>query len=85
MTALVLSNAFKGLLLSSYVNVRNDLAFKPLNQLINNKSSVDIYIDDSIELLNNSENKIPKIILELQKRALKNDSHDSHSALLYSH
>ena len=85
LTTLVLSNAFKGLLLSSYVNDRSDLAFKSLNQLINNKSSVDIYIDDSIKFLKNSKNEIPKIILELQKRALKNGSHDSHPSLLYSH
>ena len=77
MTTLVLSNAFKGLLLNSYVNVRNDLALKSLNELVNNKSSVHIYIDDSIKLLRNSKNKIPKVILKLQKRVSKNDSHPS--------
>ena len=44
--ALVLSNAFKGLLLSSYVNIRSDLAVKSFKDLVN-KPLIKVYYDDS--------------------------------------
>ena len=43
--SLVLSNAFKGLLLSSYANIRFDLAVKSFEDLID-KPKVGIYQDD---------------------------------------
>ena len=48
MMSLVLSNAFKGLLLSSYVNIKSDFAVKSLQDLID-KPSVQILHDDSVE------------------------------------
>ena len=41
MMTLVLSNGFKGLLLSSYINIKYDLAVKSLNDLIS-KPSIDV-------------------------------------------
>ena len=47
---LVLSNAFKGLLLSSYVNIRSDLAVKSFKDLIN-KPLIKVYLDNSFYYL----------------------------------
>lgn len=43
--SLVLSNAFKGLLLSSYVNIKFDLAVKSLQDLID-KPEIEIILDE---------------------------------------
>ena len=40
---LVLSNAFKGILLNSYVNIKFDLAVKSFEKLIDNPSIKTIY------------------------------------------
>ena len=48
--ALVLSNAFKGLLLSSYVNIRSELAVKSFKDLVN-KPLIKVYHDDSFNIL----------------------------------
>ena len=47
---LVLSNAFKGLLLSWYVNIRSDLAVKSFKDLVN-KPLIKVYHDDTFNLL----------------------------------
>ena len=48
--SLVLSNAFKGLLLSSYVNIKYDLDVKSFKDLIN-KPNVEIYHDQNLGLI----------------------------------
>ena len=64
----VLSNAFKGLLLSSYVNIKLDLPIKSLQDLVG-KKSVDIIFDRSFdEMIKNQNTRIPEII-QLEKRA----------------
>ena len=57
--SLVLSNAFKGLLLSSYVNIRYDLAVKSLQDLIDNPSIKIIYDRNSLRYI---KYKTPELI-----------------------
>ena len=63
--SLVLSNAFKGLLLSSYVNNQFDLAVKSIQDLID-KPKVEIYHDnifvfkENITELTRLKNRIPE-------------------------
>ena len=71
--SLILSNGFKGLLLSSYVNVKFELAVKSLEDLIN-KPKVEIYSDGSIELIKNA-NELPGIS-ELKGRILKDNAYE---------
>ena len=63
--SLVLSNAFKGLLLSSYVNIKVDLAVKSIQDLID-KPKVEIYHDNIFSIKGNMKeltqlrNRIPE-------------------------
>ena len=66
MMTLVLSNGFKGLLLSSYINIKYDLAVKSLNDLIS-KPSIDVIL--SHVLPSERDSKEFKL---LRKRIFKN-------------
>ena len=50
----MLSNAFKGLLLNSYVNIKFDLAVKSFQYLIN-KPRVEIYDESVFEYIKKEE------------------------------
>ena len=66
--SLVISNAFKGLLLSSYVNIKLESPVKSLQDLVD-KKSVDIIFDKSFdEIRTNKDTRIPEII-QLERRA----------------
>ena len=65
--SLVLSNAFKGLLLSSYVNIRFDLAVKSLQDLID-KPSIEIIYDN--RSLHSVKEKPPEITKLLNRKSL---------------
>ena len=67
--SLVLSNAFKGLLLSSYVNIRFDLAIKSFEDLIN-KPEVEIYYTGNFKFIK-KVNELPDIS-KLKERIPKN-------------
>ena len=66
LTTLVLSNAFKGLLLSSYANVKYDLAIKSIEDLVN-KPSVELFHDhikQVFKFMNASAKKEIVVLLE---------------------
>ena len=65
--SLVLSNAFKGLLLSSYVNTKNDLAVKSLQDLID-KPNIEIIHSGILGIIENIESAK---ISELKGRIFK--------------
>ena len=71
--SLVLSNAFKGLLLSSYVNIKFDLAVKLLQDLID-RPKVEIHHVDILSDIN-KETELP-IINKLKERIFKTKSND---------
>ena len=67
LTTLVISNAFRGLLLSSYVNMKNELAVESLDELIA-KPKVEIFHDGTFGSLKSDEKvKISKLLKRLPK------------------
>ena len=66
--SLILSNAFKGLLLSSYVNMRFDLAAKSLQDLIDKPSVGIIYNNFSLRYI--EEPKIVKLLKRRDQRVI---------------
>lgn len=73
LTTLVLSNAFKGLLLSSYVNVKYELAIKSIENLVN-KPSVELFHDHSNKIINDMNAITTKEISILLERMQKNSA-----------
>ena len=71
---LVLSNAFKGLLLSSYVNINTELAVKSLQDLIE-KPNVQIYETQVLILIRKEAES--EDIKKLKERISKNSTIDS--------
>ena len=69
--SLVLSNAFKGLLLSSYVNIRFDLGVKSFQDLID-RPKVEIYHNNILDNIN-KETELP-IMHKLKERIFKTKS-----------
>ena len=69
--SLVLSNAFKGLLLSSYVNINTELAVKSLHDLID-KPNVHIYPMKTIDFI--SKEAESEDIKKLKERIPKNST-----------
>lgn len=67
----VLSNAFRSVLLSSYVNVRFDLAVKSLDDLID-KPKVEIYQNNIIRFISN-DTRSP-LINKLKERITENSN-----------
>ena len=63
---LVLSNAFKGVLLSSYVNIKYELAVKSLKEFIDNPST-EIIMSNVVTYLENESNQVKL----LRKKASK--------------
>ena len=70
--SLVLSNAFKGILLNSYINVEYELAVKSLDDLIN-KRQIGIYRD----LIYDSTRTNLSKISQLSNRILRNAGHSN--------
>ena len=66
---MVLSNTFKGLLLSSYVNIEYDLAVKSLQELIDNPS-IEIIYDNSSLRYNIKRDEIDKLLKRPIQRAI---------------
>ena len=69
--SLVLSNAFKGLLLSSYANINTDLAVKSLHDLID-KPNVEIYQKKTLDFI--SKEAESEDIKKLKERISKNST-----------
>ena len=67
--SLVLSNAFKGHLLSSYINVRFDVAVKSMKEIID-KSSVGIIYDQFFQTIDPNDDTFETS--QLRKRIPKN-------------
>ena len=72
--SLVLSNAFKGLLLSSNVNIKFDLAVKSFQDLID-KPKVEIHHEHILSNIN-KETELP-IINKLKERISKTGRNDT--------
>ena len=67
--SLVLSKSFGGLLLSSYVNIKLDLAIKSLQDLID-KPSVEIFYDNLFQMIQDDSDETAK----LRKRIVEENS-----------
>ena len=80
--ALVLSNAFKGLLLSSYVNIRSDLAVKSFKDLVN-KPLIKVYHDHSFYTLKEQLNSTsePIEISLIRNRILQQSNVDLYTKM----
>ena len=57
MMSLIISNALKDVLLSSYVNIKWELAVKTITELID-KPNVEIYHEKIIDFINNTESPL---------------------------
>lgn len=65
--SLVLSNAFKGVLLNSYVNIKYDLTIKSLNELIN-QPKITVFSDDFFKYIKDKTLEITKLEQRLKNK-----------------